>query len=611
MHLDRYRCQVLTPLTAQLEPLSPALLQRGLMTNYTRCGGHTSVEYITDTCPRELVSICPSQMTSSRHGCKLQSDDARRATDGQGIRETSTSPGILPATHSDGLCYTQPDRRPPHERMDVEHLPVEILEHIFVLAGERGTLNTCSVTQESSSSAYPVELTVSAVSRRWRAIALNYSRLWTNIRLSPRTTLSCLQLYLDRSRRRPLNVEIVFTVPNSATVTGRPVPEWTLRTLMDVALQALPRWSQLYVSTPFPDLLMAIMSLLGQPHLSAPSLDVLVIECPFQAGLLSGNGNMYPKPFPRGAPRLRYVQLHRCTFPMQEDEQLPRLHSFDVASAPWTLSDLHVLSNVASQLVHLAVMSSYKLDAHETLHFPALRTLRIGDYFQNSTILQLVEAPQLEVLQIEDMEVQFNVTAGWYVDALKGRSASGRTGKFPRLRSLRLQMPGSPADPSPLIVGERFGEFLGLFPSIEHLAFVGLHVHHFVQGLVALHIHAAPGEVPLPKLKHLTLGGQSELSTLNGQHGARFFKLVIQLVKARRVARLPLSKVQVPAVTLVKDRFLPRKLFTMVRYRCHKAVRIEALSMPYPADIWLGSKWGSQMLPGTQDKYAPGSAFSG
>ena len=355
---------------------------------------------------------------------------------------------------------------------------------------------------------------------------------------------------------------------------------------------------------------MAVMSLLGQPHLGAPMLEVLAIECPFQAGLLSGNGNMYPQPFPCGAPRLRHVQLHRCTFPMT-DQPLLQLHSFDVASAPWTLSDLHVLSNVAPQLTHLAVLSSYKLDAHESLRFPALRTLRIGDYFQNATILQLVEAPLLEVLQIEDMEVQFNVAAGWYVDALTGDGPSGGAGKFPRLRSLRLQMPGAPEDPSPLIAGARFSELLGLFPSIEHLAFVGLHVHHFVEGLVALHAHAPPGEVLLPQLRHLTLGGQAEATTLGAHHGVRFFRSVAQLVKARRAAKVPLSKVQVPAVTLAKDRFLPRKLFTMVRYGCHRAVRIEPLSMPYPADIWLGSKWGLQMLPDTQNKYASGSLFSG
>lgn len=522
-----------------------------------------------------------------------------------------TFPCDSPDVYLNAVCCLQSCRQPPHDKVTIEHLPVEILEYIFVLAGERVPSDTPDTIRTLYSTGLPMELIISAVSRRWRAIALKHSKLWSNIKLSSRTTPVALQLYLDRSRSRLLNVEIVFTASTGVTATARPTLDWTLHTLMRVVCQALPRWGQLRISTPFPDILMAVMSLLGQPHLSAPSLEVLAIECPFQTGMLSGNGNMYPRPFPRGAPRLQHMQLHRCTFPMPEDEPLPHLHSFDVASAPWTLSDLHILSNVAPQLTHLAVMSSYKLDAHDSLHFPALRTLRIGDYFQNATILQLVEAPQLEVLQIEDMEVQFNVAAGWYVDALKGDGSSGGAGKFPRLRSLRLQMSDSPEDLSPLIVGERFSEFLRLFPSIQHLAFVGLHVHHFVQELVALHIHAAPSEVPLPMLKHLTLGGQSELSTLNEQHGVRFFKSVMQLVKSRRVAKTPLSKVQVPAITLAKDRFLPRKLFTMVRYGCHKAVRIEALSMPYPADVWLGSKWGLPMLPGTQNKYAPESPFSG
>lgn len=544
------------------------------------------------------------------HGSEPPSD-ARRRTNGQAGHETCTFPCVSPDVYADAVGFSQSNRQPLHERVTVEHLPVEILEHIFLLAGEHGPLDARDIAQASLSTAYPVELIVSAVSRRWRTIALNCSRLWTNIRLSSRTTPVALQQFLDRSRNRPLNVKIVLTMSSGAITRGRPISEWTLRTLMGVVFKALPRWDQLRVSTPFPDLLMVIMSLLGQPHLRAPSLQVLAIECPFQAGVLSGNGNMYPKPFPLGTPRLQHVQLHRCTFPMQEDEPLPHLHSFDVASAPWTLSDLHVLSNVAPQLTYLAVLSSYKLDAHHTLRFPALRTLRIGDYFQNATILQLIEAPQLEVLQIEDMEVQFNVAAGWYVDALKGDGSPGCAGKFPRLRSLRLQMPGSPEDPSPLIVGERFGEFLRLFPSIEHLAFVGLHVHHFVQGLVALHTHAAPGEVPLPRLKHLTLGGQSELTTLNEQHGVWFIQSVIQLVKARRTTKIPLSKVQVPTITLAKDRFLPRKLFTALRYGCRRAVRIEALSMPYPADIWLGSKWGLQMLPEAQNKHTPESLLSG
>ncbi|KAH9936414.1 uncharacterized protein B0H18DRAFT_867915 [Fomitopsis serialis] len=408
--------------------------------------------------------------------------------------------------------------------MIIDRLPDELLEHIFVLAGE---LPPCDARVDA--------------------------------------TPTVRRLYLDRSRRRLLDVEIIITMQNGANLSGRPVSQTALRTLVTTIIQELPRWRQIHVSTPFPDLLDVVMSLLGQENLSAPSLEIMAIECPFEAGLLN-------------------------------NESLPRLRSFDVASAPWTLSDLHVLSNAAPQLTHLAVTSSYKLDSHVSLHFPALRSLRIGDYFQNATILELLEAPQLEVLQIEDMEVQFNVTAGWYVDALRDDGSNGDQGKFPNLRSLRLQMPGSPEDPSPLIVGQRFSEFLRLFPSIEHLAFVGLHVHQFVRGLAALHSHVEPDDVLLPRLTHLTLGGQSEPTTLDGEHGVRFFKSVMHLVKVRRKADAPLRKVQVPAKVLARDRFLPQKLFMLLRSGQRKDVEIEGLHMPYPSDVWLGYKWGLRVL---------------
>lgn len=482
--------------------------------------------------------------------------------------------------------------------MTIDRLPDEILEHIFVLAGE---LHPCRTRRDDTHTArfmsYSTELVVSAVSRRWRAIALSYSRLWTTIRLSASTTPRALQLYLDRSRCRPLDVEIVVPMPKGATTASRPITQGALRTLLHTLLQALPRWRQLHVSTPFPDLLVVVMSLLGQKHLSAPSLEVLAIECPFETGLLSGNGNMYPKPFPAGAPGLQHVQLHRCSFPLQDNESLSCLTSFEVASAPWTLSDLHVLSNTSSRLTHLAVMSSYKLDSRIALHFPNLRSLRIGDYFQNATILELMEAPQLEILQIEDMEVQFNVTAGWYVDTLRGDGSHGTQSKFPNLRSLRLQMPGSPEDPSPLIVGQRFSDFLKLFPSIEHLAFVGIHAHQFVRGLVALHSHVEPDDILLPKLTHLTLGGQDELMTLGGERSVRFLESVMRFVKVRRLANLPLRRIQVPVNVLAKDQFLLRKLLVQMRHGNRKGLELEGLHMPYPSDVWLGYKWGLRTLP--------------
>ncbi|KZT65811.1 hypothetical protein DAEQUDRAFT_730987 [Daedalea quercina L-15889] len=496
------------------------------------------------------------------------------------------------------------------EKMTIDHLPDEILEYIFVLAGEP----SCSANTDAAQTALrmrtrPVELVVTVVTKRWRTIALGYSRLWGNIRLSSSTSPEMLQLYLDRSGSHALDVEITFTMQKGVPLASRPIREGVLRTLVNVVLQELPRWRQLHISTPFPDLLSVIMCSLGHRHLAAPSLEVLAIECPFQAGLLSGNGNMYPKPFPGGAPHLRHVQLHRCTFPLQHDESLPHLKSFDVASAPWTLSDLHVLSSASPKLAHLAVTSSYKLDTHATLHFPTLRSLRIGDYFQNATILQLIEAPRLEVLQIEDMEVQFNVTAGWYVDALRRDGSHFGEGKFPKLRSLRLQMPGTPEDPSPLIVGQRFSEFLKLFPSIEHLAFVGLHVHQFVRGLVALYSYSDPDDVLLPNLTHLTLGGQSELTTLCGENGVQLFESVMHLVKARRTANIPLRKVQLPANVLARGRFSIRRAFALVRSGNRNAIKIEGLSLPYPTDVWLGYKWGLQMLPDVHDKTESEQAF--
>ncbi|CCL99715.1 uncharacterized protein FIBRA_01737 [Fibroporia radiculosa] len=425
---------------------------------------------------------------------------------------------------------------------------------------------------------------------------MDSSWLWATVRVTAHTPLEALRLQLERSRIRPLDLHIRFEASKESLT--QPTPVSFALSVLDILLDHLPRWRQLRIVSPFPKLVGAMLARLGGTGLRAPILEVLEVDCPFHSILLGGNPNGYPRPFPGGAPRLQHIRLDHCGFSLSADEPFPQLTSFEIASAPWTLVDLHSLATTSPRLTYLSVRSSYKLEANVELHFPALRFLKIGDYFQNDTILRVLHAPALEVLQIEEMEIEHYSLAGRYIDALRGETYEGTPqGKFPRLRSLRLHMTGRPEEPSPLIVGARLGEFLGLFPSIVHLAFAGFHVHAFAQGFLELmqapSVLSSPAAGVLPRLEHLTLGTDQEHESaafVNGW-GPLLFDMVRAIVVARRAAGRPLKKVQVPPPVLVRLRRVLGTRLMLKRLEQLPGVDLEGVQMPFTSDVWLGYRW--------------------
>ncbi|OSX59940.1 hypothetical protein POSPLADRAFT_1048390 [Postia placenta MAD-698-R-SB12] len=310
-----------------------------------------------------------------------------------------------------------------------------------------------------------------------------------------------LRRYLERSRTRPIDLSIALPV------AARAISLDSLSDVMDKLLLHLLRWRELHVESPFEDVIRLILTKLAQPALFAVALEVLDVRRPIAKMLVPGS------------------------------QPLPALRSFAVASAAWTLSDLGPLALSSPLLTHLSIRSSYAFVAHAPLHFPALKTLQVGDCYQNDTILRQLHAPNLEELHIEEMEIIRDETAGRYVDAL--RDGNSMNGRFPKLRSLKLHIS---EDSSPLILGRRLGPFLTLFPSIKHLILDGCHVSHFLKGLADLHSEVFAAETLLPNLEHIALGSEYGTYVMDNAHSAEYIQDVITLVKARHAAGVPLKR---------------------------------------------------------------------
>lgn len=422
--------------------------------------------------------------------------------------------------------------------VSIDFLPDEILEAIFLFGCDESRCNVCN--QEPTEDVprlrrctcgNPLQDVVVGVSRRWRSVALDCSRLWTTIRVGPSTTPAMISRYLERSRTRPIDLSIALPV------AARAISLDSLSDVMDKLLLHLLRWRELHVESPFEDVIRLILTKLAQPALFAVALEVLDVRRPIAKMLVPGSKDMYPRPFPGGAPRLRHVHLYRCCFTLSKGQPLPALRSFAVASAAWTLSDLGPLALSSPLLTHLSIRSSYAFVAHAPLHFPALKTLQVGDCYQNDTILRQLHAPNLEELHIEEMEIIRDETAGRYVDAL--RDGNSMNGRFPKLRSLKLHIS---EDSSPLILGRRLGPFLTLFPSIKHLILDGCHVRHFLKGLADLHSEVFAAETLLPNLEHIALGSEYGTYVMDNAHSAEYIQDVITLVKARHAAGVPLKR---------------------------------------------------------------------
>ncbi|KAF7364333.1 F-box domain-containing protein [Mycena sanguinolenta] len=111
-------------------------------------------------------------------------------------------------------------------RLPVERPPDEVLALIFKAAAD----------SPLSRGDTPAPLTISYVSRRWRAVALSSPEIWTTIRISARHHLSDVSLFLERSA--PLHFRLSINTESCAR-------DWDAHRIFDILLPHVHRCSAL------------------------------------------------------------------------------------------------------------------------------------------------------------------------------------------------------------------------------------------------------------------------------------------------------------------------------------------------------------------------------
>ncbi|KAI0932336.1 hypothetical protein AcW2_000996 [Taiwanofungus camphoratus] len=436
-------------------------------------------------------------------------------------------------------------RAPRHATCPIDSLPFDVLEVIFgfgydlCICDKTGKNSSLSRTDQDCYCRHSFRNTICGVSHDWRQAASAIPRLWTAIQITASTPPNLLAIYLEHSKNFPLDLLMSISHPGTQCKVA-PLSEDGLLALMEVVLVHHQRWRQLHIHIGklMYDLVIPTMLKLGDLHV--PNLEVLYVHMP---PILLQSDNMFPNLFRGGAPLLHNVELHNCGSPLSHLNAsgltFPSLQSLWIDRATGPLSYLNNFANNSLALTHLTLSNSFayipKID--ESLYrlvVPALRSLRIHHWTETALILELLFAPLLEVLQIEYLSATEPETADNYIVALQRYTIVQSWGKFPSLRSLRVQVNGEC-----LITGERLRAFLQSFPTITHLTFISRHIDRFVEEFAKLHTEGSA--VLLPCLEEMALGDAG------GNRGREIHDAVMTLASVRQAAEIPLKSVQIPA----------------------------------------------------------------
>ena len=128
---------------------------------------------------------------------------------------------------------TQKARELRNWKAPIYNLPNEILAVIF--SAEQYRVSYLEFVDSERLSTLPI--TVSRVTRRWRDVALNAPVLWTQILVSVLQSSEEIQIYLERSHARQLDVTILLDDAES------------MESLLQLLIPSVNRWRSLIVKS--------------------------------------------------------------------------------------------------------------------------------------------------------------------------------------------------------------------------------------------------------------------------------------------------------------------------------------------------------------------------
>jgi F-box-like len=311
----------------------------------------------------------------------------------------------------------------------------------------------------------PFEILVSSVSRRWRNVALQTPRLWTDIRInvSKFTAGEMLDLYLSRSKSCFL--DIAFTQLSQDERSYDPDPDFDTNNFVRCLGQLVPymtHWRQFViegvsVGPEASDIFSPLAALY------APALETMVIDC-------YCNPPLVLEVFSVGAPFLSYMELMEVYFvpPLNTVTSLKlrarqnclsytdfhhlmsHMRSLTHLSMDAEMADISDLATAAHQIPHVELHSAVSLD---------LQLDRSWTRHPSVGALCFLDLPALESLVIRGTTVDI-------VEAFTRHRHS-----YLSLRTLTLTSPLKVAYED--LESTNVREFIRLFPNIQNFAIDG------------------------------------------------------------------------------------------------------------------------------------------
>lgn len=316
--------------------------------------------------------------------------------------------------------------------------------------------------------------------------------------INSRATTYTVFDYLGRSGVLPIEIDIRVPGPDM------PFSEDELLGICTLLAWNSERWRCFSLVCRNPMLLYSVLHFLGQRDV--PILEVLDLDVPLPGPEIPLLLQQWPEVLlQKGAPRLREIHIMQGRLTEITLKPLTVLDTLVLMTTHWNLPRLKHLADTSSLITHLSLYcltmsNAPQEDAVEvrSLHFPSLTHLRLRQTMVGISLLSMLTAPLLEVLQLEELSFGTKVEARMLLDSLKTEDAPDALCKFPRILSVRFEIMQMKNEGLPEVFGGHLLEFLHLFPLAEHLAVQGCRIEDIM-------VCITPPNITLPRLERITL----------------------------------------------------------------------------------------------------------
>ncbi|KAI0074911.1 hypothetical protein K474DRAFT_1664920 [Panus rudis PR-1116 ss-1] len=383
----------------------------------------------------------------------------------------------------------------------IHYLPDEILSLIFTFAVQ--TLPYKCLPCPS--------IDISHVCKRWRAVAINTSQLWTNILLTGAESVDHLMRYLERSKARPLRIMLNFTAERPKPWQHFLREDWDrFQTYLAPLYHHTHRWQFFGVYTNHIPIVTRILDRLNT--LTAPILEQVVL-C-----LDNHQGAGIPPPHTISIRAPLLTSLHTTNIRLRCPGITANLKHLFIGhrSAVFTVNRkaLRRLFALSPNLEAVA-LSHIRYAPHEStvddeegnessdpgvnIQASSLRDLRLDSVSSMHTLLEELNAPALMRLEIANLtEVQFDD----FTEAMaRLRFPTVTELAFTRIKvSTDMSLPAAlaknfPAVQTLALIGTDATPFIWLLidpdkqsPPIQFLPFGPFHFLHFWPNVTTLYI---------------------------------------------------------------------------------------------------------------------------